>query len=265
MELSSDVDNTNVNNDALFKLEKLQITKKNELVFLDYLNDFSNLTILICVKLKLTKLPKLPETLIELDCSQNKLTILHKLPKTLIKLNVSFNLLTKLPKLPKKLKQLTCNGNLLTSLPKLPKNLRILSCNYNKLIYLPELPDKLNLLDCFDNKIIELPFLPSNLKIININPCHNGTNDSNPCYNLYGKTLAKSFVGASILYMRMTPIIIQELNMSTFKKKANDRMKIIRYDLLDQSARIVMNPKRISRLIENGEISFYDGSMDNLT
>ena len=55
------------------------------------------------------------------------------------------------------------------------------------------------------------------------------------------------------------------ITLNTIKKKTNDRMKIIRYDLLDQSARIVMNPKRISRLIENGEISFYDGSMDNLT
>jgi len=146
----------------------------------------------------------------------------------------------------------------------LPKSLRILTCMCNHLTYLPELPDKLYLLDCFDNKIVELPFLPANLKSININPCYHSKYKSNPCYNLYAKTLVKSFVGANILYMRMTSIIIQELNMITFKKKANERMKIIRFDLLDQSARIVMNPKRISRLIENGEISFYDGSMDNL-
>lgn len=267
MELSNDVDIDDNDNDAIFKLKKLEITEKNKLVFLDHLNDFSNLTILICVKLKLTKLPKLPETLIELDCSQNKLTILPKLPKTLIELNVSLNLLTKLPKLPKKLMQLTCNGNLLTSLPKLPKSLRILSCNYNQLTYLPELPDKLYLLDCFDNKIIELPFLPANLKSININPCYHGKYKSNPCYNLYAKTLVKCIDYDNIRYMKITPIVIQELNTITsniFKKKANDRMKIIRYDLLEQSARIVMNPKRISRLIESGEISFYDGSMDNL-
>ena len=257
MELSNDVDIDDNDNDAIFKLKKLEITEKNKLVFLDHLNDFSNLTILICVKLELTKLPKLPETLIELDCSQNKLTILPKLPKTLIELNVSLNLLTKLPKLPKKLNQLTCHRNHLISLPKLPKNLKILDCNNNKLTYLPELNDKLIYLVCFDNNIQELPFLPSNLKIVKIM--------SNPIQNLYKKTLLETFIGINILYMKITPIVIQKLNMITFKKKTNDRMKIIRYDLLDQSARIVMNPKRISRLIENGEISFYDGSMDNLT
>ena len=250
-------------NDDIYKVEKLTITE-NKLVFLDVLNHFSNLTILICVQLKLKKLPKLPETLIELNVSGNLLEKLHKLPKTLIKLDCSHNKLTILPKLPKKLNQLTCNSNLLTSLPKLPKNLRKLSCLYNNLTYLPELPDKLILLNCYDNKIIELPFLPLNLKSINIKSCYHAMYESNPCYNLYEKTLLETFIGINIFHMKITPIVIQKLNMITFKKKANDRMKIIRYDLLEQSARIVMNPKRISRLIENGEISFYDGSMDNL-
>ena len=61
MELLSDVDNVIDVNDGLFELEKLEITEKNKLVFLDHLNDFndfSNLTILICVKLELKKLPK---------------------------------------------------------------------------------------------------------------------------------------------------------------------------------------------------------------
>ena len=35
--------------------------------------------------------------------------------------------------------------------------------------------------------------------------------------------------------------------------------------LLEQSARICLNPKRIERLLDNEEINFFDGSFDNLT
>ena len=35
--------------------------------------------------------------------------------------------------------------------------------------------------------------------------------------------------------------------------------------LLEQSAMITMNPKRIERLLDNHEIDFFDGSFDNLT
>jgi hypothetical protein len=35
--------------------------------------------------------------------------------------------------------------------------------------------------------------------------------------------------------------------------------------LLEHSARISMNPKRIKRLLDNHEIDFFDGSFDTLT
>ena len=35
--------------------------------------------------------------------------------------------------------------------------------------------------------------------------------------------------------------------------------------LLEHSARISLNPKRIERLLDNLEIDFFDGSFDNLT
>ena len=35
--------------------------------------------------------------------------------------------------------------------------------------------------------------------------------------------------------------------------------------LLEQSAMITMNPKRIKRLLDNIEIDFFDGSFDTLT
>ena len=43
-------------------------------------------------------------------------------------------------------------------------------------------------------------------------------------------------------------------------------MKLLnRSQLLEHSARITMNPKRINRLLDNREIDFYDGSFDTLT
>ena len=35
--------------------------------------------------------------------------------------------------------------------------------------------------------------------------------------------------------------------------------------LLEHSARICLNPKRIQRLLNTNEINFFDGSFDNLT
>ena len=44
------------------------------------------------------------------------------------------------------------------------------------------------------------------------------------------------------------------------------RMKILnRTLLLENSAKICLNPKRIKRLLDNLEIDFYDGSFDTLT
>ena len=43
-------------------------------------------------------------------------------------------------------------------------------------------------------------------------------------------------------------------------------MKILdRTLLLEHSAKICLNPKRIERLLDNKEIDFFDNSFDNLT
>ena len=50
------------------------------------------------------------------------------------------------------------------------------------------------------------------------------------------------------------------------KNRIIKRMKLLnRTLLLEHSARITMNPKRIERLLDNLEIDFYDGSFDILT
>ena len=43
-------------------------------------------------------------------------------------------------------------------------------------------------------------------------------------------------------------------------------MKLLNRNLLlENSAKITMNPKRIERLLDNHEIDFFDGSFDTLT
>ena len=59
---------------------------------------------------------------------------------------------------------------------------------------------------------------------------------------------------------------INEINKINLKNRILKRMKILnRTLLLEHSAMITMNPKRIERLLDNLEIDFYDGSFDTLT
>ena len=70
----------------------------------------------------------------------NKLTFLPTLPPTLIELDCSNNTLISLPDLPSNLKVLNCAVNELTSLGTLPSNLKVLLCSYNKLTDIPDIP-----------------------------------------------------------------------------------------------------------------------------
>ena len=108
-------------------------------------------TKLDCRGNKLTALPELPASLIELRCNGNKLTVLPELPASLTKLNCISNQLTALPELPSSLTRLQCASNQLTALPVLPDSLTLVDCAGNKLTALPVLPASLTLLDCRDN------------------------------------------------------------------------------------------------------------------
>ena len=112
----------------------------------------------------LSYLPKLPESLIELDCSYNKLK--------------------SLPELPENLKDLDCNENELQYINKLPKNLENLYCNDNKIYHLPEFPESLITLSCFNNELKSLSELPENLiRFI----CHNNPLDFPIPHKFYNK------------------------------------------------------------------------------
>ena len=59
---------------------------------------------------------------------------------------------------------------------------------------------------------------------------------------------------------------INEINEINSKNRIIKRMKILnRTLLLEHSARISLNPKRIQRLLNSNEIDFLDGSFDTLT
>ena len=103
---------------------------------------------------------------------------------------------------------------------------------------LPELPDLLRELYCNNNKLTELPDL-SNLLI----------------YLDYGNN--------NLTYLNMDNKTINETNL---KNKIIKKMKLLnRTLLLEWSAKITMNPKRIERLLNTNEINFFDGSFDTLT
>ena len=56
------------------------------------------------------------------------------------------------------------------------------------------------------------------------------------------------------------------MNETNLKNRIMKRMKLLnRTLLLEHSAMITMNPKRIKRLLNNLEIDFFDGSFDTLT
>jgi hypothetical protein len=59
---------------------------------------------------------------------------------------------------------------------------------------------------------------------------------------------------------------ISQIRDSSNKNKGIKLMKLLNRNLLlEQSAMITMNPKRIERLLDNKEINFFDGSFDTLT
>ena len=172
-------------------------------------------------------------------CSICNLTKLQELPNSLIKLDCSFNNLTELPVLPNSLIHLWCQGNKLIKLPKLPNKLTHLYCNNNyNLTELPELPYSLINLECYNNNLTELPdFINKFTKVWSYN------ND--------------------LTYLNED---IKTINETNSKNRTIKRMKLLnRTLLLEWSAMITMNPKRIERLLDNLEIDFFDGSFDTLT
>ncbi len=174
---------------------------------------------------------------------ETRKTILNNLEKyiKLKKFGCATCNLTELPKLPNLLTFLNCNYNNLLELPNLPNSLIYLYCNNNNLIELPDLPNSLTHLYCNNNNLIELPDLPNSLTYLY---CNNN----------------------NLIYKNINIKDIKAINKTNLKNKILKRMQLLnRTLLLEHSAVITMNPKRIERLLDNLEIDFYDGSFDTLT
>ena len=221
------------------EIELWSYSNQTRNIILSNLKNYTKLKKFNCSICNLTKLPELPNSLTLLNCGNNKLTELPVLPNSLIKLDCGNNKLIKLPKLPNKLTHLYCNNNNnLTELPDLPNLLEYLGCHYNKLIKLPDLPNSLTRLMCYNNNLTKLPDLPNSL--IELNCKFNNLTYHN--------------------------LEIKTINKTNLKNKIIKRMQLLdRTLLLEHSAMITMNPKRIQRLLDNHEIDFFDGSFNTLT
>ena len=256
------------------------------------LNSFRNLIEFNCNSCNLKKLPKLPESLKILNCGNNKLTRLPKrlptslkflhcwnnkinkltdLPDTLIELDCTRNNLRELPKFfPICLRQLSCSSNKLTKISKyLPETLTHLNFSNNSLIYMPKLPKKLTHLNCASNNLNEITNafyeqyeLPKTLELLWFYG-----NNFKELPDLHDSLILishnKSSKDLDLIYPNYKVKTINETNL---KNRIIKRMKLLnRTLLLEHSARICMNPKRIERLLNANEIDFFDGSFDILT
>ncbi|MCU6378220.1 NEL-type E3 ubiquitin ligase domain-containing protein, partial [Morganella morganii] len=113
---------------------------------------------------QLTRLPVLPERLLEMSVDNNQLTSLPVLPERLLRMACGGNYLTRLPVLPEGLEALLCSDNRLISLPALPGGLQALLCSDNRLVSLPALPGGLQYLIGANNRLTCLPVLPERLE-----------------------------------------------------------------------------------------------------
>ena len=172
------------------------------------------------------------------------------------------------------LKKFSCRHYCLERLPKLPKSLKKLDCSYNIITKIEddELPPQLELLWCNYNKLVELPNLPETIinfkcspdMLLNISPLYSAIRKScgiEAFLTIYRKgIILKDDDTDYYNYFK----ILREFQ-SKSKNKIIKRMQLLnRTLLLEHSARICLNPKRIERLLENKEIDFFDDSFETI-
>ena len=158
----------------LTKLHTIQYTNmkylfiaENSLTELPDLSEYKNLQVIDVSHNKLTKITKLPSSLIELTCKHN---LLAELPNesnmNIIRLDCAFNKLSNLPNYNKLINLICCNNDI--SIINNYPNLERLICNDNKIIKIEKLIN-LKYLDCSNNDITELPINMNNLIDLIIN------------------------------------------------------------------------------------------------
>lgn len=144
---------------------------------------------------------------------------------------------------------LMLDNNGLVKLPYLTKTIYYLCCSNNKLREIPPLPDNLVHLYCENNELYVLPFITDNLYknlylvIYNNNPICNYIFDG---YKIQTKKINKLYNFRYNYYLR-------KYGKRIFYYLLKKRMMKIKQELLETSAKIMMNPKRIKRLLEMDE------------
>ncbi len=212
-----------------------------------------NLITLNCEANILSELPELPSTLQFLICNMNKITKLPKLPNGLIYLNCANNLLTEIPDIKDiRLETLYIYNNFITHIEKIPNSVSYFNCSYNYISNLPELPSNLLCFDCSNNYLKELPYLPSSLFYFQ--------RFNNPLTDYYYDPMENG------LDQQINELshLISHINTIIIKNKTISRNKEIKYELLEISAKIMLNPKRVLKLLNNNEISFFDNSFSHI-
>lgn len=216
-----------------------------------------------CCACNLVELPTLPDTLTDLLCDDNVIEWLpDELPTGLQYLSCETNAITSLPpNLPSKLRFLRCGHNSITQLPPLPITLEYLNCDHNLLTWLPELPDGIQQVHCANNKL--LVFAHSIPVTIACLDCSNNPDlrwlpplDTDSISRLRLATLQ---LANSNPYWDtdITPSDIIHVNTVHANRQytiARERLAIYRHELLERQLEITMNPDRIARLLQSGEL-----------
>jgi hypothetical protein len=143
---------------------------------------------------------------------------------------------------------LILDNNNLIKLPYLTNTIYYLCCDNNKLREIPSLPNNLVNLYCENNQIYVLPFINKKLYnklylVIYNNPITNYIFNG---YKLETKKINKLYNFRYNYYLR-------KYGKRIFYYLLKKRMMKIKQELLETSAKIMMNPKRIERLLEMDE------------
>ncbi len=144
-----------------------------------------------------------------------------------------------------KLKSLIIPLNNLLEIPNnLPRTLEYLNCSNNKLQRIPNISSKLESLYCNNNNIDMLPLIPNHVKYL----CF----DNNPVHHLYYYNNSSEFRKKNnILYYFRYNYYLRKFGKKIFYSLLKKRMNKYKKDLLENSAKIAMNPKRIERLLND--------------
>jgi len=190
----------------------------------------------------LTVLPDLSrfKYLRKIHCSHNRLTNIDNIPDWVETIFCSNNRITRINKLPFCLSGLFCSNNKIEYICKLPLFLTRLFCQNNRLICLPELPYYFEILLCDDNNFYSLPYLPYSLKILQC---------TDVPYLYYPESTFKAiniinnfrFNYYSLKYGHKLLFYLLKMRLKPYKR-----------ELLENSAKMLLHPKRINRLLKLG-------------